>query len=55
MGLPLAQVKQQFSTMDLNGQELKNMMVEKIDKYQVGSIIGARFIMQQGYTLKFCT
>lgn len=55
MGLPLAQAKQRFSAMDLSyRQEFKNMVVEKVDKYKVGNIIGASFTMQHGYRFKFC-
>ncbi|XP_011302303.1 cell division control protein 45 homolog [Fopius arisanus] len=55
MGLPLAQSKQRFSSMDLNLRLEFREMVEKLAaKYHVEDIIGASFTLQFGYKFKYC-
>lgn len=55
MGLPLAQSKQRFSSMDLAlRQEFKQMMEKLAEKYKVNTVIGTSFILQYGYKFKYC-
>lgn len=55
MGLPLAQSRQRFSSMDLNLRKEFREMVEKLaGKYNVDSVVGASFTFQYGYRFKYC-
>ncbi|KAJ8678177.1 hypothetical protein QAD02_013964, partial [Eretmocerus hayati] len=54
MGLPLAQSKQRFSSMDLNlKKEFRTMMETLAEKYKISSVIGSSFTVQYGYKFKF--
>ncbi|XP_024942736.1 cell division control protein 45 homolog [Cephus cinctus] len=55
MGLPLAQSRQKFCTMDLNlRQEFKQMLEKLASKYNLDSIVGGSFMLQYGYRFKYC-
>ena len=55
MGLPLAQSRQRFSSMDLNLRQEFQEMVEKLaGKYHLDDIVSASFTMQYGYRFKYC-
>ncbi|XP_063973356.1 cell division control protein 45 homolog isoform X1 [Diachasmimorpha longicaudata] len=55
MGLPLAQSKQKFSSMDLNlRQEFRQMVENLATKYHVEDVLGASFTLQFGYKFKYC-
>ncbi|CAK9800011.1 Cell division control protein 45 homolog [Anthophora quadrimaculata] len=55
MGLPLAQSKQRFSTMDLTLRQEFRQMIEKLaGKYKVDTVIGTSFSLQYGYRFKYC-
>ncbi|XP_012266561.1 cell division control protein 45 homolog [Athalia rosae] len=55
MGLPLAQSRQRFLSMDLNLRQEFQQMVEKLaTKYKMDSVVGASFTLQYGYRFKYC-
>lgn len=54
MGLPLAQAKQQYSSMDMLLRNEFYQMIEKLaDKYQIGDIVYGSFTLHYGYRNKF--
>lgn len=54
MGLPLAQAKQQYSSMDMMLRNEFFQMIEKLaEKYQIGDIVYGSFTLQYGYRNKF--
>lgn len=54
MGLPLAQAKQQYSSMDMVLRNEFYQMIEKLsEKYHIGDIVYGSFTLQYGYRNKF--